>query len=253
MLSWTIWSVGILLEALILFRGFQGKFVSRYPFFYAYSGCVLFVSVLTYFVYAQDSTSSGMWYWGAQLVSLISGYGILLEIFNHVLSPYPGAEKFARVTGFIVFGVIFCFALAYPLMRSQWSPAGTMVELERNLRTVQAIFICAVSCVISYYGIAIGKNMKGMIAGYGLYVATSLVILAVRSYAGVRFDEVWKVVQPLSYDISLIVWSVTLWSYQPNPVAERSIQLEADYETCVARTRSLMGGMRSSLGKVARP
>ena len=253
MLSWTIWSLGIVLEGLILLRGLQGRFVSKYPFFYSYSGCVLFVSILTYFIYAENSASSGMWYWGAQLVSLIFGYGILLEIFNHVLSPYPGAERLARVAGFVVFGAIFCFSLAYPVIHSQWSPAGTMVELERNLRTVQAIFLCGLSCVISYYAIAIGKNMKGMIAGYGLYIATSLVSLALRSYAGIRFDEIWKVVQPLSYDVSLLVWVAALWSYQSNPVAERSIQLEADYEACVAKTRSLLGGMRSSLGKVARP
>jgi hypothetical protein len=76
-----------------------------------------------------------------------------------------------------------CLPLPGPFLRGEWSQAGTDVELERDLRTVQAMFLFGLLGVISYCGIAIGKNMKGMILAYGLYIATSLVSLAVRSYA----------------------------------------------------------------------
>jgi hypothetical protein len=67
------------------------------------------------------------------------------------------------------------------------------------------------------------------------------------------FDEIWKVVQPLSYDVSLIVWMVALWSYNPEPVPEPAISLDADYEAFVARTKTVFGLLRAYLVKTARP
>jgi hypothetical protein len=249
MLSRVIWSAGILMEALLLMRACKARLLGKYSLFYLYSSAVLLMAVLLVF-----PTPYANWYWQMQFLTLIIGYGILLEILDHVLAPYPGAERFARLSGMVAFAGILCFALLHPLIRSQWSADGAMVDLERDLRTVQAIFLCGLLCVIFYYGIAIGRNMKGMMIGYGLYIATSLVSLAVRAYAGTSFfDEMHKVIQPLSFDVSLVIWLAALWAYHPNPAPEPGIRLETDYEACVAKTRSLMGGMRSSLGKVARP
>ena len=250
MASSIIWWAGILLTCSILVRGVSAKLLARYPFFYAYNLSVLVAWVPPLFLYVANSTAYNTWYWIAQLLTLIVGYGILLEIFKHVLSPYPGAEKLARLAGIVVFGAIFCFALVYPLVKSHGGASATMVEFERDLRTVQAIFVSGLLVVIAYYGIEIGKNMKGMIAGYGLYIVTSLVTLAVRSYAGASL--VW-IIQPLSYDVSLVIWLTALWSYHPTPIPESRVRLEAEYEALAAKTRGAMGGMRSELGRVARP
>lgn len=247
MLSAIICWGGIALLALVVFRAISSRSFSKYPFFYVYSAAVLLTTILL-----RSPALYDKWYWATQFITLVIGYGILLEILNHVLAPYPGAEKFARTSGLVAVGVIFCFALVFPLVMPQWS-AGTSIEFERDLRTVQAIFICGLLAVISYYGITIGRNMKGMIVGYGLYIVTSLVTLAMRSYAGTRFDEIWKVAQPLSYDVSLVIWMVALWSYQPNPVPDPSIRLEADYEAFVSRTRGMIGAMWGHLAKADRP
>jgi hypothetical protein len=96
--------------------------------------------------------------------------------------------------------------------------------------------------------------MKGMILGYGLYIGTSLVSLALRAYSETRFFNAWLLVQPSSFDISLIVWVVALWApvavFQMRPA---SPHLEADYEAVAARTRHALLSMRSYLGKAARP
>jgi len=245
-LSWTIWCAGIVLEAALLLRSFAGRLFSRYPFFYVYIASVLVTTLVLLSPVLYDK-----FYWAMQFATLIIGYGILLELLRHALAPYPGAEKFAMVSGVVAFAAILCFSLIAPLILPQWSK-GTTIELERDLRTVQAIFIFLLLWVISYYGIVIGRNIKGMILGYGLYIGTSLLSLAVRAYAGLRFDEVWKVVQPLSYAVSLVVWLVALWSYCPNPVPQTTLRLEEDYQAFAARTRSMVGNMRSYLGRATR-
>ncbi len=83
-----IWLAGIVLESLLLIRSFRTRLVVKYPFFYAYSGAVLLMAILLLF-----PTLYHRWYWGTQFFTLILGYGILLEILNHALAPYPGAGE----------------------------------------------------------------------------------------------------------------------------------------------------------------
>ena len=244
MVSSAIWFTGIVLESLLLVRSFWTRLIGKYPFFYAYSASVLFMAVLLLFPSLHQH-----WYWGAQFFTLILGYGILLEILNHTLSPYPGAERFAKIAGLTAFALITCAAVLLPLVGSRQSAADTMHELERDLRTVQALFIFGLLVVISYYRIALGKNMKGMIGGYGVYVGTSLVGLALGSYSANSFGEVSRMFRPFSFDISMIIWLITLWSYNPDPAPAPGICLEEDYEAFVARTRS---AMRSYLRRIAR-
>ncbi len=248
-----VWPVGILLEGLIVFRAFRSKALARYPFFFTYIACALADDILGYIHYwLTGSASYGVWL--GEFLALIVECGVILEIFRCVLSPYPGAERFARIAGFSVFVAISSFALIYPLMMPTWSRAGTMYELARDLRTVQAIFLLGLFGVIRYYGIAIGKNMRGMSLGYGLYVGAALVGMAVRSYAGVPLPGTWNVItQQASYLAALLIWTTALWSYHPNPVPDSSVRLEEDYEAFAARTRGMLGAIRIHLAKAARP
>jgi hypothetical protein len=255
MLSLLIWRAAILLEVLLLLRGFRGKTLARYPFFFTYIAYALADDISGYMQYWLKGWAYYMtWFWLGEYLALIIGCGIIIEIFRCVLSPYPGAERFARIAGLATFGAIFCFAVIYPLLMPAGSHAGTMFELERDLRTVQAIFLIGLFGIIQYYGIAIGKNMRGMILGYGLYVGALLVGMAIRSYAGVPLPGSWNVImQQASYIAALLAWTAALWSYHPNPVPDSSIRLEEDYEAFAGRTRATLSAMRIHLVKAARP
>jgi hypothetical protein len=254
MVSLIIWRAGIFLELLVAYRFLRTRTLLRYPFFFAYIAISLLADTSGYIhFYLAGPALYSQWYWVKQIVTLIAGYGILLEIQKHVLSPYPGAERFARNAGIVAFGLVFCFAVVYTSMMPAWSVAGTTVEFERALRTVQAVFLFGILGVIAHYRIEIGKNMRGMIFGYGLYIGTSLMSLAVRSYAGTSFDTAWNFIQPFSWVLSLFIWLAALWSYYPSPAPASATHLETDYEAFVVRTKVMMGTMRSHLAKAARP
>jgi hypothetical protein len=106
--------------------------------------------------------------------------------------------------------------------------------------------------VISNYRTAIERNMKGMILAYGLYIATSLVSLAVRSYA-YGFGVAWNIIEPFSYLVFLSISLTALWSYHPNPVPALVIRPEADHEDLVSRTQTMLGAVRSHFAKAAHP
>ncbi len=51
------------------------------------------------------------------------------------------------------------------------SPAANPAELERDLRIAQAIALLSIVFLTGYYGIEIGKNMKGI--DFGIWSVTS--------------------------------------------------------------------------------
>lgn len=245
-------SAGIILEILILVRALQNRLLGKYPYFYSYAASVLVGTLLLSTVRVISPTFYPSCYWSVQFVTLLFGYGILLEIIQHTLSPYPGAERFARLTGVALLAGILCFALVYSRLEPGSPHGQIVVEFERDLRTVQTLLLFSLLGVISYYGIPIGRNMKGMILGYGLYVGTSLVSLAVRAYAETWLALVWVFAQSISFAFSLSIWLIAFWSFAPNPAPATDTGLEEDYGALALKTRAVLHTMRAQLLKAVR-
>jgi hypothetical protein len=251
-LTQTIWCVGILLEIVVAVRAVRNKLFSTYPLFYAFFLSVFASDIFRNIAYSIAPVNYASVFWATDFVSLLLGCGIVLEILRHALSPYRGAQRFARTLGLIVFGAVLCVGFGYTLIfRAGSEIKATYFVLERDFLGVQAIFIFAALAVVLYYGIPLGRNLKGIALGYGFCIAGSLVSFALRSQIGIGFDT-WMLVEPLSYDVSLFIWAVALWSCHPNPVPDRQVRIEADYELLVSRTRQALATTRSYLGRATR-
>jgi hypothetical protein len=252
MLTLVIWWSGIIFESIILLRALQQKTLGKYPFFYLYVATLLFADGSLYVLSVLDPAAYPKWNWNAGFLNIVVGSGILLEIFKHVLAPYPGAERFARISGLVIFGLLLSCGVVYLIVAP--APSQTMARnLERNLLAVQAVFLSSLVGLIFYYGIAMGRNIQGMILGYGVCVSTTLMTLAVRSFAGTSFDAAWIIIQPVVYLICLFVWTSALWNYQPDSAPLAAADIARDYDAFVLDTQTRVGEMRSSLGRAARP
>src|ERR1700733_4433982 len=160
---------GLLVEVLILIRSIQCRIFAKYPIFYTYLLTVLGVSVFLQMAHAATPSLYALLYWRLQFVTMALGCGVIVEISRHV------------------------FFLPH------WKPAANPAELERNLRIAQAIALMSIVFLTGYYGIEIGRNMKGLILGFGVYVGASIISLLLRLFVGIRFSPIWKPVGPLSY------------------------------------------------------
>jgi hypothetical protein len=253
MLSLIIWSCGIALEALLVYRGFRAGLLTKYSNFYAYVFVLLVSDGLGLPLYFKNPKLYESWSWFGGFVILFLGCGIILEIFRHVLSPYAGAEKFARFAGFAILAAVLGFAVLYHFFVPDVSAARVLyLRLQRDFLTAQAILLFGLLQVISYYGISMGRNLKGMILGYGQTLGVTLIALALRSFIGARFQSAWDLTQQVSYLAALVVWLVALWSYCANPVPEATIGADADYEALATRTRNMVGSASTELIKVNR-
>jgi hypothetical protein len=246
-----MWWLGIALEGMLIVRCLAGGHFRKYPFFFAYISCVLAIDCFSIVFYRIGTTPYAYWYWGTQFLSIIVGYGIVLEIFRLSLAEYPGADRLGRNLLLLLFGAVFVYVGFHAAMQSGWSPAKTTAELERDLRAVEALALGAIVVVIGYFRIGLGRNLKGLIAGFGFFIATGVVSLAVRSFAGRTFEPIFFYLQPACYLVTLQIWTVALWSYAPNP-APTALATHADYGALAASTRDALGAVRADIAKAVR-
>ncbi|HET7106239.1 MAG TPA: hypothetical protein VFI38_05465 [Candidatus Acidoferrum sp.] len=252
MLNFVIWGGGILLEVLLLIRGCQGRLYRQFPIFYGYLLLVTLIDLLRIGAYRWASSHYFQVYWGTQFLSLAIGSGVIFEIYRVALRPFRGAARMARCALLIVFGAIFAKVLTVPPGEVfDWLAAACIV-LERNLRMVQALAILTLVLVFLWYAIPFGKNLKGILIGYSLFIGLSILQFGLWRYSWERIKPIWSYAQPVCYLLVLGIWARALWSAEPVPLVAAQVQIESDYELLITRTRGQFRKTIARLGWVAR-
>ena len=242
------WS-SILLAAFLAVRGVWSKLARTYSFFYCYIFAKLASDVTLLITYLYFRNWYRPMYWSAEFLTIALACGIVLEIYRHILSAYPGPERFARIAGISTFLVVVIISGTSARTMGDASINQMMEDLEKNLRSLQAAFLAVILLIIAYYGIRIGRNMKGMIAGYGVSIACSLLSIATNLYTRGQFAHVLGFARQFGYTFPLGIWAVAMWSYYPNPVDVQLPRIERDYDRAVARMHGALGSVRGYFGK----
>jgi hypothetical protein len=242
--SQIVWLAGLLLETTILVRSIQCKSFGKYSLFYAYIASVLAGDTVFYFWQWLNVR----FYWQLEFLTMALGCGVIVEISRHVFVQHTSLDRFARWIAVIAFGTIFLVFSIHAFLLPNWKPATNAADLERDLRIAQAIGLLTIVFLTGYYAIEIGKNMKGLILGFGVYVGASIVALTLQLFIGRSFTPVWVIVQPFSYLAALLIWAVALWSYAPVP-ARPPTPTDADYQRLVGRTRQALGSIQEHLDR----
>jgi hypothetical protein len=252
MLTMAIWSVGTFLELVVLVRGFREKLFRQFPIFYAYLLFVTLDEFVRFFVYRWSTSHYFQVFWVTQFLSLAIGCGIIFEIYRVALRSFPGAARMARYLLLIVFGTIFGKTLTSSSGGVFAWLAEISLVLERNLRIVQALAIVALVSLFLWYAIPFGKNLKGILIGYSLFVGMSILQFALWYYSWDRIKPIWTYAEGAAFLIVLAIWTRALWSSQPIPEAKPDTGLESDYELLVASTRDQFRRTLVRLGWAAR-
>lgn len=253
MLTQVIWWTTNALEAILLGRAAQRKFIKAYPIFYSYLAYVLVESLSRFYVFVWHPAAYAHFYWSTQLVSVLLGYGVVWEICRQALSRYPGAFRMARNALLLIFVAVVSKVLANVLVGKNWSLAQSIAEQERDVRIVQAFLILAIVGLVSHYRIQIGRNLRGLIQGYGFFIGASILNLTFRASSGEGVQWLWQYLPATAYLVALLIWCASLWSYQPNPEPKTEVRIEEDYQALVRSTRQRFRQVRAHIARTVRP
>jgi hypothetical protein len=248
MFSLSIWLVGIALELILIIRGVQRGLLHRYPVFYSYIAFVVVTDILL-FVIRPTARPYLYLYWIAEFVGLLLGCLVFLEFYRVALKPYPGTARVARALLAVLFVTAIVKTIFKTLNVPEWWTNASPAQVEGLLRVCQLLAILALTVLCLFYSIPFGKNLRGILLGYGFYVSWSVLCLALVAAGVAKSDSLWSYTYPISYVLSVAVWTVHLWSYQPNPVQDRSIPLEQEYQRVAAATQRRLHDARGYLAK----
>ena len=247
MMTFGLWFFGDVLLLLLLGLGVKRVLISKYLIFYAYIGLHVLGEVLRVSAYYLAPGEYLPIYWSTQFVSVAASYFVLWEIFRHVLRDYPGTAIIARRLVTAIFILVLAKTFLTALVTGVDPFRLGVIPLERDLRFVQVCLLLGLQFLITYYSIPLGRNLRGLILGQGLFIATSMAILALRSYMGPSSYEVWALGQQGCAVGALLIWTHAFWSYEPNPKPSARINLEEDYALLVRRTNLAFIKARSIL------
>jgi len=252
MFSQIVTWMGNALGAILLIRLYREDLYRKYPIFYAYLSYVFVMAFLRFSVSVLEPTFFPRFYWYTEFPSIAIGYAVIFEIYRQAFAHYPGVARIIRYFLLIIFVLIVAIAAVGGFS----DPANLFHRVEsnfeRNLRAVQAILLITALASFIYFEIPTGRNLRGIMGGYTLYIGTSVVNLAFLTFSihlpGMT-ETMWNYFRRVSYILALVTWCVSLWSYAPNPVPRKDSRVEEQYEFIVAQVRKTLARIRSRFGK----
>lgn len=244
MLSQIIWWSGIGLEAFLLYRGVRGKLRARYPVFYAYILFVALQSLLRFSIHEWWHGLYGAVYWSTEALGLLLGCWVVFEIYRVALAAYPGTALMARnVLGFLL-AMAVAKAIVAVWENRLWTADMSMLQAELALRTFQAVSIAALVSLFFFYAIPFGKNLRGILMGYSVFILGSVICLNFVRPSGHDF---WFYAYSGWYLVVLLVWAAHLWAYEACPQPKNSVGLEQQYLAIATATQRKLEETRKYL------
>jgi hypothetical protein len=230
-----------------LYRAGRERLLREYPVFYAYISYVLLSSLVVLRLSFISREVYFCSYWIAEFSAAFLGTGVVWETYGAVLAGYPGVRRMARaLIGSLVLAITVKLAVDLAT-----HPIGvlfpTIVEVERDLRSVQAILLLAILVLIFYYRVPLGRNVRYLLFGYSLYIGAVVIALTLQSAIGASFLIWWRGLQPLAYTAALAMWCVGLWRKSANAVP--SPVLERDYERISLETARAIARLRTRIAE----
>ena len=247
MLTLVIWWINALMEAALLCRALPGRFLSQFPVFFGYILFVLSTSILRKCVMRWMSVYSVV-YWSTEFLALILGSYVVFEVYRLALRTYPGTAKMARNVLLFLFALALARAINVFLSDPYILQYATGIQIERALRTFQAIAILSLITLLLSYSIPLGRNLHGILKGYSLFVGARVLCLEFVGETGKGF---WFYAYSASYIAALGIWLVYLWSPVPIPEQPSSARLVRDYNLIAAKTHQRLLQARLYLRRVA--
>ncbi len=250
MFAQAIWIAGITLEALLILRIWRTRNAGVYPLFFSYVTFILAQEILSYVVSHLRPTFYPGFYWSTEFIAVFAGCAVVLEFAWIGLAQFPGAAKLARAALIATFLLTVGKVLLTAMQGTMGWSVSLIVQLERDMRFVQIAVILSLLLLFLRYQVPIGRNLRGIIFGYGLFLAISVVNLTYLERLGETAKSLASHIQASAYFFALCVWTAFLWFRVVQPAADRA-PMQTSYDEIFDRTREQLArtqaDVRSSL------
>lgn len=239
----------VLVEVLVLWRVSKGRMWYRYPYVALYVGFDLIGNILLFPISRYKPDWFAAAFWGGQSVSMFLRFLVNWEFFRGIF----GRPSVLRDIGYKVLAAVELIGLP-AILYLGWSQESSVhyvylhvsPVVEQYLSVVQALLLLTPAAVARYYSLTLGRNVRGLGLGFGLYVLVRAMNFAsLQAFRG--FVPYWRFLAPASLIAMMVVWLWGFWDYAPSPQLsaldeEQSHQWKAEWRRLCAKTTGLLRG-----------
>jgi hypothetical protein len=223
--GYAILGFGWPLYLLLLWRCLKTEQWRCYPFFFSFVFyAFLYDIVLPVLLFLRFGGYAKL-FWLCYMVEALLWFAVAWEVFRQT---FPSRSATRRIACGVLVSVLFLLALVFYLSGPQ-PGAYFIADFVRKIALSVAVWLLVVLALARYYTISLGRNIWGMAIGLLVFLSSQVANFAAIDISP-RFAPIWRLLEPLGFAFTLLIWMITLWSYVPNPkpvAADERVQREA--------------------------
>jgi hypothetical protein len=210
--------LAVVLQGLLLWRLSRRESRWRYPYLAAFVAYRLLGDVVLFPIYRYKPEWFGVAYWRIETTSLFLQFLINWEFYRGLFRRSGLRELAWKLLVFVELGMLpVVLALGWSQASSVHYPhVYFLTFLEQYLDLAQALLLLASAGVAWYYAVPMGRNLRGLGLGFGVYLLLRVVNFAsVQVFRG--FSGYWRVVTPVTFICMIAIFLWAFWEYAPSP------------------------------------
>lgn len=211
-------SSAVLGEALLLWRLSKQRQSSRYPYLTAYVVYDLLCNLALFPTSVYKPNWFATFFWRQEMIALFLRFLLNWEFFRGLFGQWSTLRALTwRALLMVELGVL------PTLLMLSWVQAPMLEGLRMHLWPVveqyvslaQAFLLLTPAAVASYYRLPLGRNLRGLCMGYGIYLfARSVDFASLQAFRG--FAPYWQILTPVMFIGMTVVWLWAFWEYAPS-------------------------------------
>ena len=198
------------LEAVLCLLLLVRRYYRGFPIFFAY----VTLSVVATIILLSVSSNTGYYsitYWTYDALGVVLAFFALNEALRSVFRNFLGLRWFRWL--FPGIGIVMLTAAALRIIlfpRPAFSLfTSTVIGLEIAIGFLQFGIFSLFIILIRLFHLRWGQHAAGIVFGFGVSAAGSLVAFLLRSEFGTKFDPVVRIAPAIAYIIGVAVWLAT--------------------------------------------
>jgi hypothetical protein len=223
--GYTIFGLGVSQLFLLLWRCLKTGQGRSYPFFCGYLLYTLLRETILFALLLVQYRAYATLFWLSYLAEVLLWFAVTWEVFRQT---FPRGSALGRTAGGALISVLLLLALIFYLSGSQ-PGAYFIADFVRKIALSVAAWLLVVLALARYYRMPVRRNTWGMAIGLLVFVSSQIANFAAVDLSA-EFRPIWSLLEPLGFAFTLVIWTVTMWSYVPNPrpvALEGPVQREA--------------------------
>jgi hypothetical protein len=208
--------VGTGMETFLCLLLLARRIYREFPIFFSYTALSVIVTVALWGARKNTFFYSEI-YWANEAVSVILAFLALNEALRSVFRNFLGMRWFRWLfpgIGIVMGGVAVLRILMLP--RPAFSLfTTTILGLEIAVGFLQFGIFSLFIALVRLFHLRWGQHAAGIVFGFGISAAGSLVAFLLRSEIGTKFDPVIRIAPPIAYIIGVAIWLATFLKAEP--------------------------------------